>query len=225
MQHSEEIDKIIPALIKAQQETEKAEKKTPGVYKHYADYEDIVNVAKDPLNNNGIFFNHEQTEPIPISIDENHMDHGKLYYSTTTILWHESTQWLRTTTSVPLDMSKGNQSSDFEWAKNFTYIKRNQFAGILGLVTGEDDPEDKAQGKPDDKPTKKSRAKKPVKKEPKTKKEKDAVSYLESNSKNPDELNKAQEKLLIEAVDMEESAFINLWVKYFHEEIEKGLPR
>lgn len=220
IKYSQEIDKIIPALLAAQKAVKAAQKNTEGVYEKYANYEDVEQAVKEPLNNNDIFFDHDEGEPIPSELnnDPKLMDHDKVYYPVTTYLWHSSTQFMSTTTSVRLDMSKTNQANLFEWAKNLTYIKRNQLASLLGLPTGEADPEDKSQGKPKDEKGAVKKAQPPKRRKPKNDNEKFAIEKLEEK-KTIEEIEKFQEITLAETDDKNFISWFNAEVKYYKEKL------
>ena len=216
IKHSQEIDKIIPALLKAQKAVKAAAETTPGVYDKYANYEDVEKAVKKPLNENDIFFDHDEGEPIPSELnnDPKLMDHDKVYYPVTTYLWHSSSQFMSTTTSVRLDMSKTNQANLFEWAKNLTYIKRNQLASLLGLATGEADPEDKSQGKPKDEKSEVKKAQPPKRRKPKNDNEEFAIEKLEEK-KTIEEIEKFQKITLAKTDDKNFISWFNADVAHY----------
>ena len=217
---SEEVDQIIPSLIKAQSQFEKAEKNAPGHYGKFAGYEDIEKAIKKALNDNGITFFHEEGEPIPaekyVPGDgcETIMDHEKLYYPVSTYLYHESAQFIATSTTVPLDMSADNQRNQFTWASNLTYIKRNQLASICGIVTGDPDPEDKSQGKPKDEKGAVKKAQPPKRRKPKNDNEEFAIEKLEEK-KTIEEIEKFQERTLAKTDDKNFISWFNAEVAHY----------
>lgn len=217
---SENVDQIIPSLVKAQSQFLKAEKTAPGHYGKFAGYEDIEKAIKKALNENGITFFHEEGEPIPAEKHvpgdgcETIMDHEKLYYPVSTYLYHESAQFLSTSTTVPLDMSADNQRNQFTWAANLTYIKRNQLASICGLVTGDPDPEDKTQPKPKDAKGAVKKAQSPKRRPAKTDDEKFAIEKLEEK-KTIEEIEKFQEVTLAKTDDRNFITWFNTEVAHY----------
>jgi hypothetical protein len=114
-----ELDKLIPALIKFQTVVKSpAKTKTnPHLKNKYADLSDIVDVVRGPLAENGL------------AISQLVCDNA-----VTTMLLHESGQYLSATTTLTLERPtmQGLGSA-------ITYARRYALSAILGIVADDDD--------------------------------------------------------------------------------------
>jgi hypothetical protein len=124
MRTSENIDKLAPALLKAQQSIRFAAKdaKNPHFKNTYADLESVIDAIKVPLNENGIVF---LQLPSP-------SDDGKLHL--TTRLMHESGQWMEDTAVAPLP-----KQDPQGFGSALTYLRRYSLSAVTGLYQADDD--------------------------------------------------------------------------------------
>jgi len=122
-EHSELLDKLVPALIKAIGKMEAAHKDStnPAFKSKYADLSSIMEAAKPALEENGIAVLQPPTadgEGICVA----------------TILLHNSGQWIASKlTLMPKDSSPQATGSAI------TYGRRYGLAGILGMTAEDDD--------------------------------------------------------------------------------------
>lgn len=126
MKTSDTLDKLAPALLKAQKAIKCAIKDSinPHFKNRYADVSAVIEAVKDPLNNNGIVF--LQT-PSP--------SEGNTI-SLSTRLIHESGEWIEDTATCPLPK---NDPQGFGSA--LTYLRRYSLGAILGVPSEDDDGE------------------------------------------------------------------------------------
>ncbi len=124
MKTSENIDKLAPAMLKAQQAIRFAAKDAQNSHlkNKYADLESVIDAIKAPLNDNGIVF---MQSPSP-------SDDGKLHL--TTRLMHESGQWMEDTAVAP--MPKQDPQG---FGSTLTYLRRYSLSSVTGLYQSDDD--------------------------------------------------------------------------------------
>jgi hypothetical protein len=124
MKTSENIDKLAPALLKAQQAIRFAAKDAQNSHlkNKYADLESVIDAIKAPLNDNGIVF---MQSPSP-------SDDGKLHL--TTRLMHESGQWMEDTAVAPLP-----KQDPQGFGSTLTYLRRYSLSAVTGLYQSDDD--------------------------------------------------------------------------------------
>jgi hypothetical protein len=124
MRTSENIDKLAPALLKAQQAIRFAAKDSQNSHlkNKYADLESVIDAIKAPLNDNGIIF---VQSPSP-------SDDGKLHL--TTRLMHESGQWMEDTAVAPLP-----KQDPQGFGSALTYLRRYSLSAVTGLYQADDD--------------------------------------------------------------------------------------
>lgn len=138
MEHSEQIDKIAPALVKMQGELKQAvfNKINPHYKTKYADYLSCREATREPLLNNGL-----------CALQSAVTREGQLQLETT--LLHESGQWMKS--YLPLVPVKNDSQSI---GSAVTYMKRYGLSAALGIVTGDevDDDAEVADGRPENKP-------------------------------------------------------------------------
>jgi hypothetical protein len=127
---SDNLDKIAPALVKAQTAMTFAKKDTtnPHFKSTFAGLPSVIDAVKGPLNENGIAF--IQT-PSP-------SEDGKLHL--TTRLIHTSGQWIEDTAVCPLP-----KADPQGFGSASTYIRRYSLAAITGLYQDDDDGEGATQ--------------------------------------------------------------------------------
>lgn len=124
MKTSQTVEKIAPALLKAQKEITFAIKDStnPHFKSSYADLESVIEAIKKPLNNNGIIFIQSFSPS----------EAGKL--NLTTRLMHESGEWIEDVLTMPL------QKNDAQgYGSAATYSRRYALAAITGLYQADDD--------------------------------------------------------------------------------------
>jgi hypothetical protein len=120
MKHSEGLDKIFPALHKAQGEIGVAEKKSSGHGNQYADLAEIIRVVEDPCQNNGLF--HMQ---MPIMLD------GKACLET--VIGHTSGQWISSTALMAhAKLHKGNEAQMM--GATISYQRRYSLKSAFGIA-------------------------------------------------------------------------------------------
>jgi len=127
MNRSETLNKLAPALVKAQREIEHAKKcaKNPFFKSKYADLNEVIEAIKEPLNDNGITF---------LQIVDREQD-GAAVVETT--LLHESGEFI--SGRSPVFTSKPNDPQAL--GSGITYSKRYGLQAICGLATEDDDGE------------------------------------------------------------------------------------
>jgi len=123
MNTSESILKIAPALLKAQKGLQAALKTStnPHFNSKFADLKSVIEVAQPALNDNGIAFLQ------PLSFNENRV-------CITTVLLHESGEWLSDTLEVPLVKMDAQAVGSAT-----TYGKRYSLQAFLGIRSEDDD--------------------------------------------------------------------------------------
>lgn len=126
MNHSDSIIKLSSALCKAQKNFKTALKKKINPYFHskYADYTEILQCVKEPLNNEGITI----LQPIKDDIVE-------------TILLHESGEYISSSTKI---YNISNKPQDYGSA--ITYARRYALSSILAIDSDNDDDGNIANG-------------------------------------------------------------------------------
>ena len=126
MKTSENVNEILPAFHKFQQEVENPKKCKEGYGYKYAPLDAVVKVVKIAMQDYGLSFNQE------VSYDED----GNILV--TTNIFHESGQWL---SFGPLGLPKdnGQQRSDVQAAgSSITYARRYSLSAAMGLASEED---------------------------------------------------------------------------------------
>ena len=129
MNHSNELDKLAPALCALQAEIEAAPKGTKGQYGAYSDLPTCWNTVKPLLAKHGLGI--VQTF-LPADGDE---------VCITTTLIHSSGQYMSGTLNLPYGRGGGPQGA----GAAVTYGRRYGLAAIVGLVTDKDDDAQGAQ--------------------------------------------------------------------------------
>lgn len=124
---SETIGDLAKALAAAQAEMKPAELNSvnPFLGARYADLGAIIATVKEPLHRHGLAFS---------QLVSNDGDRITL----TTLLAHESGEWLACSLGLPLDQEKGRPIAQSLGAI-ITYLRRYTLAAMLGVYAGDDD--------------------------------------------------------------------------------------
>ncbi len=124
MKTSELIDKIAPAFLSAQKNIVFAVKDAtnPHLRNKYADLPSVISAVKGQLNDAGISIIQTAGDVVD----------GKL--SLSTILMHESGQWFRSDTTMPLP-----KQDPQGYGSAITYARRYALSAITGLYQDDDD--------------------------------------------------------------------------------------
>lgn len=123
MQRTEQITELAVALAAAQGQIGPARMsgENPHLHNRYATLDDILEAIREPLTNNGLSF---------LQL----LDGGEL----TTILMHESGQWLSASTPIE-SLSANRGTNDMQaYGATLTYLKRYALAAMLGVASDED---------------------------------------------------------------------------------------
>jgi len=126
--HSDKIEALAAALVKAQGQTKAAVKdsENPFFKSRYADLGAVWDACRDALQANGL-----SVTQFP-GIQE--ADGGVPLATVTTILLHSSGQWLQGTAGAPL------KSQDPQGVGSaITYLRRYALAAVMGIVQEDDD--------------------------------------------------------------------------------------
>ena len=143
---SESIGKLAAALSKFQAEVENPTKDSQGHKYKYADLANILNAIKIPLGNN------------KLSVCQM-LGSSAQGISVTTILMHESGEYIESMLSLPQEISS-NMSAPQQAGTTITYARRYALAACLGIAQQDDDaPKQTASHQQEAKP-------KPVNKSP-----------------------------------------------------------
>ena len=143
---SESIGKLAAALSKFQAEVENPTKESQGHKYKYADLANILNAIKIPLGNN------------KLSVCQM-LGSSAQGISVTTILMHESGEYIESMLSLPQEISS-NMSAPQQAGTTITYARRYALAACLGIAQQDDDaPKQTASHQQEAKP-------KPVNKSP-----------------------------------------------------------
>ena len=139
LSHSEQIDQIIPALAAAKREFNIAVKdETNPFYKSkYADLAAIERAIGPGLTKHGLFVMQPAQPSEHVS--------GSVYVRITTILWHESGQFLSSSADVPYMGQRGqNQKGPVQvdvhgMGSMLTYFRRYLKLAFFDIITDDDD--------------------------------------------------------------------------------------
>ena len=126
MNKSESIKELAGALAKAQGEMSaaKMDAVNPFLKNKYADLGSVIQAAKSPLAKNGLSYTQ-----LP-SLSEHDV-------TITTVLMHESGEWLETSITLPLSDGKGLSLAQSVGAL-ITYLRRYSLSAVLGIYADED---------------------------------------------------------------------------------------
>jgi hypothetical protein len=131
-QHSESLVSLAPALVKAQAAMGAAAKDAENPFYHskYADLATVIAVWKKPLADNGLAL----LQP---------MSSGTKGIRVTTLLLHESGEWLSATVDFPADKEDSQA-----YGKACSYARRYSSMAFLNIPSEDDDCEEATHGKP-----------------------------------------------------------------------------
>ena len=126
MNKSDSVLKLSGALAKAQAEMPAVEKNAtnPFLKNRYADLGAVIEAAKPILAKNGL-----SVVQMPVSLDNS--------IGVTTMLMHESGEWLEGTIFLPIGDEKGKSVAQVTGSV-ITYLRRYSYASILGMYADED---------------------------------------------------------------------------------------
>lgn len=130
MKTSESLKNFAPAFRKAQSEMEAVKKDStnPHFKSKYADINSIIECVTEILNRNNISFSQH-----PVSTERG--------VGVTTILMHDSGEWIQDSYALPLAKPGAQQGSGA-----VTYARRYGLQSICGLRAYDDDDGNKAEG-------------------------------------------------------------------------------
>ncbi len=136
MNKSESVVKLSGALAKAQAEMPAVEKNAtnPFLKNRYADLGAVIEAAKPILARHGL-----SVVQMPVTLDNT--------VGVTTMLMHESGEWLEGTILLPLGEEKGKSVAQVVGSV-ITYLRRYSYASILGMYADEDTDGNKPTTKP-----------------------------------------------------------------------------
>lgn len=137
MKQSETVNKLIPALIKAQAEIKHSEKdgKNPHYRSEYSTLTSVIDACKEPLRKNGLIV--IQT---PV--------YNELGVQLETTIYHESGEFISSELFVPAPADAQ------KFGSALTYARRYSLSTIVGIAPEDDDgegakkPENKVEQKP-----------------------------------------------------------------------------
>lgn len=126
MNKSESVVKLSGALAKAQAEMPAVEKNAtnPFLKNRYADLGAVIEAAKPILARHGL-----SVVQMPVTFENT--------VGVTTMLMHESGEWLEGTILLPLGEEKGKSIAQVVGSV-ITYLRRYSYASILGMYADED---------------------------------------------------------------------------------------
>ena len=129
MKQSETIGNLALALSKAQATMPPAKMNAtnPFLKSRYADLGSIAEAAKKPLADNGLAYVQMVSAP----------DSDLMTVELTTMLMHESGEWLQATMAMPFQEERGKSLSQAVGSV-ITYARRYALAAMLGIVADED---------------------------------------------------------------------------------------
>jgi hypothetical protein len=124
---SDKIDKIAPALLKAQvaMKGAKKDKVNPHLKNAYADLASVFEACKEPLNNEGIVI----IQTMGVKDDRNALG---------TVLMHESGQWISANALLPAIDQKGINAAQ-AMGSAISYMRRYQLSAMAGVLQEDDD--------------------------------------------------------------------------------------
>lgn len=128
---SAQLDELFAAMAKAQPKFRSAAKsgKNPHFGSSYAELDDVIEAAKEPLGENGLCVLQPPTDLV-----------GRI--AVTTFLGHASGQYVESTLSFPIASANIQTIGSV-----ITYIRRYCWASILGIAPGNDDDGEAAVGR------------------------------------------------------------------------------
>ena len=135
MQHSESIAQIAAALAKAQGQMPPLVKDRRGQIGKspttYADLASMINVMREPFAANGLAYSQS------VSTAKN--DNGVTTVTVTTMLLHESGEWMRSDISGDAEPATGYVSALQQAGRATTYLRRYALGAAAGIAAENDD--------------------------------------------------------------------------------------
>lgn len=160
MEHSETLGQLAAALAKAQAAMPRAAENAtnPFFRSKYADLGSVWDAAREPLAANGLSVVQFPASggPVPFAIREPGQKKGDpdrlvtvetATIGLTTILLHESGEWIGGTVYLPATEEKGRTLAQAA-GSIVSYLRRYGLSAVLGIVTGEDNDANPVQEAP-----------------------------------------------------------------------------
>ena len=134
MNHSDSITKLAAALAKAQAEMPAAPMNAtnPFLHNRYADLGSVIEASRPILAKNGLSVSQFPTG-------------GGSGIGVSTILMHESGEWLESEMTLPLGDEKGKSQAQVA-GSIITYLRRYAYASVLGMYADEDTDGEPSKG-------------------------------------------------------------------------------
>jgi hypothetical protein len=125
MNKSDTIGKLAAALSKAQSQMEPAKKDTKGNFGKFADLGEVIDTIRRVSTPNGLSFSQ-----FPVG--------DAAGVGVSTILMHESGEWLSDTIYLPATEEMGKRNGAQAAGGNITYLRRYALASVFGVYADED---------------------------------------------------------------------------------------
>jgi hypothetical protein len=125
MNKSDSIGKLAAALAKAQAQMEPAKKDTKGNFGKFADLGEVIDTIRKVSTPNGLSFSQ-----FPVG--------DSAGVGVSTILMHESGEWLSDTIYLPSSEAMGGRNGAQLAGGNITYLRRYALASVFGVYADED---------------------------------------------------------------------------------------
>lgn len=125
MNKSESIAKLAAALAKAQSQMEPAKKDTKGNFGKFADLGEVIDTIRKVSTPNGLSFSQ-----FPVG--------DAAGVGVSTILMHESGEWLSDTIYLPSSDAMGGRNGAQIAGGNITYLRRYALSSVFGVYADED---------------------------------------------------------------------------------------
>jgi len=126
MKHSEQINDIAKALSNCQKELNDVFKGAKGYGYNYAPLDKVYDEVRPKMTKHGLSLTHEKS----FKRDDNSIN-------ITSMLMHESGQWIEYNASIPFSAMK--QMNDYQASgSGFTYLERYQTSAIFAITADED---------------------------------------------------------------------------------------
>lgn len=125
IEKSETITNLAKALTEVQKELTHASKDSKGFNYNYSNLEEVINSSRDLLCKNNLAI----TQLVGEVIDK--------VASVTTILMHESGEFLQTTSTIPIVKAGSNDAQGL--GASITYLRRYAYQAIIGQASEDSD--------------------------------------------------------------------------------------
>ena len=135
MNKSDNIGKLAAALAKAQAEMEPARKATKGNFGKFANLGEVIDTICKVSTTNGLSFSQ-----FPVG--------DAAGVGVSTILMHESGEWLSDTIYLPSSEAMGGRNGAQIAGGNITYLRRYALASVFGVYADEDTDGEQKQPQP-----------------------------------------------------------------------------